>query len=130
MSLKPPWRQKNPVMEKACPAYYKNTAPAEAVKILENVTVRDTYKNVTLTEKEIVKNTTWGNKRVTIALLYRTGEKGKAPYAVLKISPNSVLIQRLIAHSFKVFYKGEKVFNIRGGVRKAKVKGLKFYAKE
>jgi len=35
MSLKPPWKQKNPIMEKACPTYHKQTAPAKTVEMVE-----------------------------------------------------------------------------------------------
>jgi len=41
LSLKPPWKQKNPIMEKACSAYHRNRAPAKAVEILENLKAKD-----------------------------------------------------------------------------------------
>ena len=35
--IPPPWRQKNPLMEKACRAYHKNTAPEKARKALDRM---------------------------------------------------------------------------------------------
>jgi len=46
VSLKPPWRQKNPIMEKACPAYYKQTAPAKAVEIVKKMKLRSNGKTL------------------------------------------------------------------------------------
>ena len=67
MSLKPPWRQENPVMEKACPAYYKNTAPAEAVKIFKDMKVVDKEEGKRL-DGEIICNA--GTKEAKSTLSY------------------------------------------------------------
>jgi len=37
LSLKPPWKQKNPIMEKACQAYHRNRAPTRAREIIESI---------------------------------------------------------------------------------------------
>jgi len=58
VSLKPPWRQKNPVMEKACQAYHKQTAPAELVRVIDKLRVTT---NGSKLEKEIV----WNGKKYT-----------------------------------------------------------------
>ena len=40
MSLKPPWKQKTPIMEKACQVYHKQTAPSKAVEVLDKMKVK------------------------------------------------------------------------------------------
>ena len=78
MSLKPPWKQKNPVMEKACPAYYKNTAPAKAVRFIEKLKAK---RNGALLAKEIVftGKGSWENAPIWTVVLFK--EK-KRPVAV------------------------------------------------
>ena len=53
LSLKPPWKQKNPTMEKACPTYHKNTAPDDIVEFVDKLTVRSEGRTL---QKEIVDN--------------------------------------------------------------------------
>jgi len=82
VSLKPPWRQKNPVMEKACQAYHKQTAPAKALEVLDNLKVeRD---GITL-DKEVLatKEAWWKNPpKVTVAMF----KQRDFPIAIAQIS--------------------------------------------
>jgi len=66
MSLKPPWRQKNPIMEKACQAYHKNTAPAEAVEALDEIKV--VSGGSTIEEEVVATGKQWEEKNVTTVL--------------------------------------------------------------
>jgi len=87
MSLKPPWRQENPVMEKACPAYYKNTAPDDIVEFVDKLKATSGGKKLS---KEFVDNgvNVRGPKtkqKASIVLL-RRGEEVKG---ILRITSGS-----------------------------------------
>jgi len=116
VSLKPPWRQKNPVMEKACPAYYKNTAPAEAVKIFKDMKVVDRTRGKEV-KGEIIYNGGTEKAKSTV-VLYTLGEY---PAILVEIvTGEKEVLPRIEAtklnyDSFDVYYKGKKVFNLARG---------------
>jgi len=69
MSLKPPWKQKNPIMEKACPAYYKQTAPAETIQVLDRLTVVNPKRGKKLSP-QVMQNGKAGKNKVTTVLFF------------------------------------------------------------
>jgi len=71
LSLKPPWKQKNPIMEEACQAYHKQTAPAETVELIENMEVKTKGRPIT---KEIVYTTEYRGFHVTFVLFKSKGD--------------------------------------------------------
>jgi len=124
MSLKPPWKQKNPIMEEACQAYHKQTAPTEAVTVVENLEIFYKGRRNEYLEKEIVKTTTWGDDKITVVLFYVKGEEGKITQAVGTITVKGkkesvgVEISKLARASMRVEYKGETMFTLGRGTGK------------
>ena len=87
LSLKPPWKQKNPTMEKACPTYHKNTAPDDIVEFVDKLKATSGGKKLS---KEFVDNgvNVRGPKtkqKASIVLL-RRGEEVKG---ILRITSGS-----------------------------------------
>jgi len=76
MSLKPPWRQKNPVMEKACQVYHRNTAPEEIVNLVEKIKFTSGGGK---TKTEFVHNGTRkspaGEVPMSVVHIYNSGRK-------------------------------------------------------
>jgi len=113
MSLKPPWKQKNPLMEKACQAYHKNTAPEKTVTALENLEVK--YKGKTL-KKEILKNEKTDNTPVSVVMFALEGNPvllgnmyklpGKVSFRFTKIAWRQPL---------SLVYKGETIQELPSG---------------
>jgi len=66
--IPPPWRQKNPIMEKACPAYHRNTAPARFVEVMKEFTVLGYGKE---TEPEVVKNSEYFKHNPNMTVLWK-----------------------------------------------------------
>jgi len=120
----PPWRLKNPIMEKACPAYYKNTAPEKAVETLDNSKIVDTRTGIEL-EKEIVyngKGTKKGQKRTYALFLLRKKKpeyerKPDLPWVTMLITTRNntllgVTVGRMVGRTFDFYYKGKKIATI------------------
>jgi len=86
MSLKPPWKQKNPIMEKACQTYHRNRAPEENIKLLKKV--KATSVEHTL-EKEVIGNYSGGSgkwkRECTFVTLNIKDSQGKRPWGFLYI---------------------------------------------
>jgi len=116
LSLKPPWKQKNPIMEKACQAYHKQTAPAKAREITENLKIVDESSGATLTKKTFVLNQKTEAVKRTI-VIFSTGGGHPEVVALIAIRDGKTLvsISKMSAHEFSVYYKGEKVRTLSGG---------------
>jgi len=111
LSLKPPWKQKNPLMEKACQAYYKQTAPAEAVEILDKMKVREAGKKL---EEEIVHSTSNNVNKVTV--LFKDEDGYPSAVGVLLTKEGKIYILRMAKFKWgpkiDVFYKGERILRL------------------
>jgi len=79
LSLKPPWKQRNPVMEKACQAYHRNRVPVENIEVLKKVKATSRGRSL---EKEVVGNYSKENRKYTFVSL---NFKGKRPWGFLHI---------------------------------------------
>jgi len=119
MSLKPPWRQKNPLIEKACQAYHKQTAPAEAVKALDEMKVKS--GGDTLSKEVVYSGKGWWKNAptLTVALFKRRNY----PFAVAFIRTKEELLDVKVGKYIwkppvTVYYKGEEIlrFPSEGGV--------------
>jgi len=115
LSLKPPWKQKNPLMEKVCQAYHKQTAPAEAIKFLEDLRVKDEDTGKSL-EKEVVYNGKTKKKKKTIVFFLR----GDDPEVVASINTSGgsitdLEVSKLGWDRFGVYYKGERIMELGRG---------------
>jgi len=112
MSLKPPWKQKNPAMEKACPVYYKNTAPAFVVKFVEDLKLVDYHSGKEL-EPEYVGNFTWESNNGSVLIWWLKTSQGEDAYAWSKIfrhcCPPGKTILEVLANRANIFYKGKEV---------------------
>jgi len=117
MSLKPPWKQKNPVMEKACPAYYKNTAPDDIVEFVDGLKATSRGKKLS---KEFVHNGAnivgGGKKRKASIVLLRLGEKVRGVMRVTSY-PGKIIIAvwRSDWSSLKLERKGETLADLGKG---------------
>jgi len=122
LSLKPPWRQKNPIMEKACPAYYKNTAPEKAREILKNLKAKDLDMDRVLKEKEVVFNGETGGVRRTVALFIRKNRGVSDPQLLVSITTTkekekakNIVGAKISAHAHALYYKGEQILRFSSG---------------
>jgi len=110
LSLKPPWKQKNPAMEKACQAYHKNTAPAKAVEVFNNLKVT---KNGNPLAKEILYSSkAWKETKQTTAA-FKLGTGYPALLVVINTRDGDVGRIRI-----GKFLGGEMVVHYRGRVIK------------
>jgi len=131
VSLKPPWRHENPIMEKACPAYYKNTAPAEHIEIMENVEVIDRAHDIKA-EPKVVHNGKYlkgKHKSTTILWIVKNERGAEFSIASLRIQelPNrfTLFFGKHTFWEITVKYKGETLFkrgrgSYKGGIKKIK----------
>jgi len=111
LSLKPPWRLENPIMEKTCQAYHKQTAPAENIEVLNNLKVTMDGKKLS---PEVVSNGEewWGPHQKTTTVLYRYKEY---PALLIIIAKRGLRVAGLKrGTTFRVFYKGERIGAIDG----------------
>jgi len=124
VSLKPPWKQKNPAMEKACQAYHRNTAPEKAIEVLKKLKIVDPVWDITF-EKEVEYNGSSGGVKRTQVLFIR---KEKAPRE--KETPNdpeatasintkngellSIEVGKLAGHDLDVYFEGKKLGTVTG----------------
>jgi len=110
LSLKPPWKQKNPIMEKACQAYHKQTAPAKAVEVLDEVKV---VRGEETLEEEVVGTRKIGNRNVTTAL-FKDPTYGNVIVEIFTSNGNLRVIRvgkTVWAPRVEVFYRGEKILS-------------------
>jgi len=113
--IPPPWRQKNPIMEKACPAYYKNTAPAKAVEVLDSMKVK---KDGSMLDKEIVFNGEgWAKEhpwKITVVVF--KDEKWPDAVAMIYTKGGDFRHVEMAKYSWKaeitVTYKKEEIFRL------------------
>jgi len=121
MSLKPPWKQKNPVMEKACQAYHKQTAPAKAVEILKNLKAKDLATGEVWSEKKIFYNTESDRWDISLVSFLKKGEVGTYPQLVARIEVRKTVkgsrihAAKLMPHPCGLYYKGERILRFSAG---------------
>jgi len=117
MSLKPPWKQKNPVMEKACQAYHKQTAPAEIVDFIKKVKASSRGSKL---EKEYVESS---ENSATVLLKTEEGKLVGCMRAIAMDSKFVVVIYNIGYPPLRASYKGKnlidvgKRFHDRGAVK-------------
>jgi len=119
MSLKPPWKQKNPVMEEACQAYHRNTAPEKAIEILKNLEAYS-LKWEEYLSKEVVYNGGGKHYNATVVLFLH----GEDPELVVSIATSKkdgefirLAIGKQTNANHKIYYKGEVIGTTgRGGL--------------
>jgi len=132
VSLKPPWKQKNPVMEKACQAYHKQTAPAKAVEILENLKAKDLRTGEVYTGKKVLLNGGWERWKVTLVSFTRLNN---IPQVIARIEVREtdnvarMHIAKLMPHPCGIYYKGEQILKFSAGHTPYKTVGKGFTRK-
>jgi len=113
--IPPPWRQKNPLMEKACQVYHKQTAPAEAIEEMKKIKIVTKKEGKELKEKSVVE-TVRTDKHIVTTVFFRD-ERGM-PAAVCRINTkgrNTMIVAKMTWAGMNVYHEGEKVADLGRG---------------
>jgi len=126
MSLKPPWKQENPIMEKACPAYHKNTAPAKAVEILDSIKFESIRDEKTFSSYTVVFNGKLRANDVTSAYFLEENENISIPRVNVNILTregwNSVRVADLYGRGLIVYKNGKEIARLEPGIKHLDIK--------
>lgn len=122
MSLKPPWKQENPIMEKAYQVYQKNRAPAEAVEVIDELKVK--RSNGKVLEPEVVDTGNWKGNMKQTTVFFRGRWDFPSVVAVVLTRPEEiekVRVAKFTSWKGKLLYKGRNVLDLPKGANQMRV---------